>query len=186
MESHSAAREKARDRRLKEWAASRSIDVDGLDVGQRWVLFSALAFLAFVGQLAPFRRLVAYWLSHCEMGLSSTVIGAVVGTTDRAVRKGRQYSPREFWQRLQKAKRGHPPPKLRREQVGPVAKFLAEHKRCSVAELLGFIHETFNVVMDRLTLRRFLKRYGLGCLREEMVEDTPFLPDAPNTEAPSR
>jgi hypothetical protein len=53
-----------------------------------------------------------------------------------------------------------------------------------VAELLGFIRQTFQVEMDRLTLRRFLKRYGLGCLREDAVENTPFLPAALPMEAP--
>jgi transposase len=177
MHSQHVAREAGRDKRLTEWASLCSVDLTALDAGQQWVIFAALSFLEFVGRLAPMRRVVAYLLSHCRMDLASTVIGAVVGTTDRAVRKTRQVPARELWKRLREARRGHPPPKLRKEQVGPVAKFLAEHKRCSVAELLGFILETFNVQMDRLTLRRFLKRYGLGCLREDEVEDTPLLPD---------
>jgi hypothetical protein len=171
-------REARRDERLAEWAASSGVDVSALDAGQRWVIFAALSFLTFIEAVPALRRVVAYLLSHCDLDLSSPIVGAVVGTTDRAVRKGRTFAPKEFWHRLQKAKRGHAPPKLRREQVGPVAKYLAEHKRCSVAELLDFIEKTFGVQMDRLTLRRFLKRYGLGCLREEIVEDTPFLPAA--------
>ncbi len=185
MQSRQQAREVQRDRCLEEWAARTGSDLGGLDAGQRWVVFAAVSFLEFIGGLPSLRRMVAYLLSHCGLELSSMTIGAVVGTTDRAVRKGRAYSPREFWQRLQKARRGHAPPKLRREQVGPVAKFLAEHKQCSVAELLGFIQKTFGVEMDRLTLRRFLKRYGLGCLREESIEDSPFLPARPPMEAPS-
>lgn len=185
MPLSSVARESERDRYLGEWAASSTVQLGELDAGQQWIVFAVLMFLEFVGRLAPLRRMVAYLLSHCGLGLSSTVIGAVVGTTDRAVRKGRQFAPREFWTRLQKAKRGHAPAKLRRDQVGLVAKFLAEHKQCSVAEMLGFIHTTFGVQMDRLTLRRFLKRYGLGCLREQTIEDTPFLPAAPATEARS-
>ena len=70
--------------------------------------------------------------------------------------------------------------------MGLVAKFIAEHKRCSVAELLGFIKATFNVEMDRLTLRRFLKRYGLGCLREDAIEgNAPLLSAVPPMEARS-
>lgn len=185
MQSRYALREARRDSLLAEWAGAVGIELAGCDTGQQWIIFAALSFLESVVKLAPFRRLVAYFLSHCGMDLGSAVIGAVVGTTDRAVRKARQFPAREFWQRLQKAKRGHPPPKLQRDQVGPVAKFLAEHKRCSVAELLGFIRQTFQVEMDRLTLRRFLKRYGLGCLREDAVENTPFLPAALPMEAPS-
>jgi hypothetical protein len=66
--------------------------------------------------------------------------------------------------------------------VGLVARYLAQNKRCTVAELLSFIHHSFGVQLDRLTLRRFLKRYGLGCLREEAVQDTPLLSAAPSTE----
>ena len=187
MESPAAFNEAEREERLAEWAATSGVELAGLDGGQRGVVFAALTFLTFVRGLPALRRMVAYMLSHCGLGLSSAVVGAVVGTTDRAVRKGRQFAPREFWRRLWKAKRGHPPPKLRREQVGLVAKFLAENKRCSVAELLGFVKKTFDVEMDRLTLRRFLKRYGLGCLREDVVKSPspPLLPVVPPTVARS-
>jgi transposase len=185
MKSPSALSEAEREQRLSQWASASGVELSGLDALQRGVVLAALTFLGFVGAVPALRRMLAYLLSHCGMGLSSAVIGAVVGTTDRAVRKGRQVAPGEFWKRLQKARRGHPPPKLRKEQVGPVAKYLAEHKRCSVAELLEFIHRSFGVHMDRLTLRRFLARYGLGCLREEAVVNTPLLSDAPPTQEPS-
>jgi len=145
-----------------------------------------VVFLSFVGTVAALRRMVGYLLAHSGLGLSTVVIGAVVGTTDRAVRKGRQVAPKEFWKRLQRARRGHAPPKLRKEQVGPVAKYLSEHPGCSVAQMLGFIRQSFGVEMDRLTLRRFLKRYGLGCLKQSSVVDTPLLSDAPPTGEPSR
>lgn len=185
MEPSPPPREQERCARLSDWAASSGVDLATLDEGQRWVLYAALSFLGFIGGFSALRRMVAYFLSHCGMGLSSTAIGAVVGTTDRAVRKGRTYAPAEFWKRLKSSRRGHPVPKLRRDQVGLVAKFLAEHKRCSVAEVLGFIQQSLGVEMDRLTLRRFLKRYGLGCLREEKVEDAPLLSAPPRTAAPS-
>jgi transposase len=174
-----------RERRLKQWASQSGVELSRLDALQRGVVLAAVTFVGFVGEVAALRRLVAYLLSHCGLGLSSAVIGAVVGTTDRAVRKGRQMSPQEFWKKLQQARRGHAPAKLQREQVGPVARFLAEHPRCSVAELLDFIHQSFGVQMDRLTLRRFLQRYGLGCLRQQAVESTPLLSDAPSTQVPS-
>jgi transposase len=186
MDSPQVVSEAERDERLVEWAGVAGVEVGSLDPGQRAVVFAAITFLAFVGtKLFALRRMVAYLLSHCGMGLSTVVIGAVMGTTDRAVRKGRGLPPREFWDRLQKARRGHPPPKLRRDQVGPVAKYLAEHKDCTVNDLLGFIQTTFAVQMDRLTLRRFLKRYGLGCLRDETVAESPLLSAAPPTEVRS-
>jgi hypothetical protein len=69
--------------------------------------------------------------------------------------------------------------------VGLVAKFLAEHKQCSVAELLGFIQKSFGVALERHTPRRFLERYGLGCLREEAVTGSPLFSAARPMEARS-
>jgi transposase len=175
-----------REQRLKKWAAASGVELEKLDSLQQGAVLAGLVFLGFVGTVAALRRMVSYLLSHSGLGLSSAVIGAVVGTTDRAVRKGRQVAPKEFWKKLQKARRGHPPPKLRREQVGPVAKYLSEHPGCSVAEVLGFIRQSLGVKMDRLTLRRFLKRYGLGCLKHASVVDTPLLSDARPTGEPSR
>lgn len=186
MKSPAAMSQAEREKRLKQWARERGVELSRLDALQRGVVLAALTFLGFVGEVAALRRMVAYLLSHCGLGLSSAVIGAVVGTTDRAVRKGRQVEPKEFWKNLQQARRGHAPAKLQREQVGPVARFLAEHPRCSVAELLDFIHHSFGVQLDKLTLRRFLKRYGLGCLRQEAVVDTPLLSGVPSTQVPSR
>jgi transposase len=167
-----------RDQRLKEWATRSRVSLAKLEEGQQWVIYAALTFLAAVGDVAPLRRVVAYLLCHSGMGLSTAVIGSVVGTTGRAVRDGQQFVPLEFWKRLRSQRRGHAPPKLPREAVGVVAKFLAEHQGCSVAEVLSFIAEKLGVTMNRLTLRRFFKRYGLGCLREGAVQDTPLLPDA--------
>lgn len=186
MKSPAALSQAAREKRLAKWASESGVELSQLDAFQRGVVLAALTFLSFAGSVAAMRRIVAYLLSHCGMGLNSAVIGKVVGTTDRAVRKGRGVGPQEFWKRQRLARRGHPPTKLKREQVGLVARFLSENKRCSVAELLAFIHRSFGVQMDRLTLRRFLVRYGLGCLRQESVADAPFLSDVPSTEGPSR
>ena len=179
------SRQTERDRVLAEWAGLHGVDLGTLDAGQRWVIFASLRFLEFVGPLLPLRRVVGYMLSHCGMELSSPIVGAVIGRGERVIRKTRAFKPVLFWNRLREERRGHQRPKLSPEHVGPVARFLAEHKKCSVAELLGFIQESFGVTLDRLTLRRFLNRYGLGCLREQSVVDTPLLPDAPSTAAPS-
>lgn len=173
-----------REQLLSKWSKSSGVDVDKLDVYQKGVVVAALAFLAFVGQVPALHRLVTYVLAHCGMGLSSTLIGAILGTTDRAVRQTRQYSPKEFWHRLQKAQRGRPAHKLQPEQVGPIARFLVENKQCSVAELLSFIEEQLGVRVDKVTLRRFMQRYGLGCLRGESVEGSPLLSEVQPTEGP--
>ncbi len=41
-------------------------------------------------------------------------------------------------------------------------------------EVLDFIAQELGVTIDRLTLRRYSARYGLGCLRGDLVTDTPF------------
>lgn len=186
MKSPAAWSGAERKQRLAKWAAKSGVELSELDEWQRGVVLAALTFLSFVQGVPGLKRVVAYLLSHCGMGLGSAVIGAVVGTTDRAVRKGRQQSPKEFWKRQQQARRGHAPAKLQPEQVGLVAQFLSENKSCTVAEVLGFIHQSLGVQLDRLTLRRFLKRYGLGCLRQQAVVATPLLSEGRSTEAPSR
>jgi len=176
-------RDNDRNRVLADWARERKVDLAPLDPGQRAVLVAALRFLQFVGAVPALRRMVGYMLSNCGMDLSSPMVAAVVNRSEQAVRKARQIPPARFWSRLQRPQRGHAAAKLAAADVGPVARFLATHKKCSVAELLTFIKATFGVELDRLTLRRFLKRYGLGCLREDTVEDAPLLSAAPSTAA---
>ena len=65
-------------------------------------------------------------------------------------------------------------PKLGPEHVGPVAKYLAEHSGARVKEILQFIEDEFGVQLDRLTLRRYIKRYGLGCLQGEIHQQGPL------------
>ena len=184
MKSPAAGSPAARERRLKQWADKSGVELSGLDEWQRGVVLAAITFLSFVKGVPALGRVVAYLLSHCGMGLSTAVIGAVVGKTDRAVRKGRQQSPKQFWKRQQQPRRGHAPAKLQREQVGVVAQFLAENKQSTVEQVLEFIHRQLGVQMDRLTLRRFIQRYGLGCLRKEAVEGTPLLSAPRSMEAP--
>ena len=75
---------------------------------------------------------------------------------------------------LRESKRGHAAPKLKPEHAGPIAKYLVEHPRGKAPQILRFVAETLGVTVDRLTLRRYLERYGLGCLREEQAHDTPL------------
>jgi transposase len=185
MKSPAAWSQSERERRLKKWAEKSEVELSGLDEWQRGVVLAAVTFLSFARGVPALGRVVAYLLSHCGMGLSTAIIGAVVGRTDRAVRKGRQHSPKQFWKRQQQARRGHAPAKLQREQVGVVAQFMAENQQCTVEQVLEFIQQRLGVQMDRLTLRRFIKRYGLGCLRKGAVEAPPFLSAPRSTEAPS-
>ena len=42
-----------------------------------------------------------------------------------------------------------------------------------------------NRIRDRKTLRVYLTRYGLGCLRGELLADSPLLSEAQTSEVPS-
>jgi hypothetical protein len=78
---------------------------------------------------------------------------------------------------------GHRKPKLQPEHAGLLAKYLVEHKRAKVNDILAFIEHELGVSMDRLTLRRYIQRYGLGCLRnDEHVDDgAPLFSAQPST-----
>jgi hypothetical protein len=71
---------------------------------------------------------------------------------------------------------GHRKAKLKAEHAGIVAKYLVQHPRSRVNDLIDFISSQLGPKLDRLTLRRYLKRYGLGCLREaEIAGPSPLL-----------
>ena len=170
----SAERKCARDEHLDQWAKAHQIKIDRLDEGQKWVVFSALRLLAVIGGISALKRLMGYFLAHCGMGLSGTVIGALIGVSDRSIRQNKQYTADELWQRVSQPTRGHRPRKLEHEHAGILAKYLVEHRRAKVDEILSFLAEKLGITMDRLTLRRYIERYGLGCLRGEVHDDGPL------------
>lgn len=178
-------RRNARDEELYRWSEEHRVDVERLDEGQRWVVFAALRVLTVIGKLKPLRRIFGYFLAHSGMGLGSTLIGALIGVTDRAVRQTREHSAKQMLKSIRNPTRGRPKAKLGPEHAGLVAKYLATHSKPTVAQILEFIATELGVTMDRLTLRRYIKRYGLGCLRGETHERAPFLSARPTTAAPS-
>jgi transposase len=167
-------RQQMRDRRLAQWGEEHGFNMSSLDEGQRWVVFAALVVLGVIGELKPLKRLLGYMLAHSGLGLGSSLIGALIGVSDRAVRYTQAQSAREMLEHVRDPKRGHAPPKLKPEHAGPIAKYLVEHPRVKAPQILEFVAETFGVTVDRLTLRRYLERYGLGCLREEKTQGTPL------------
>ncbi|MBI4821605.1 MAG: hypothetical protein HY791_35415 [Deltaproteobacteria bacterium] len=162
---------------LSAWAVETKIDLEQLDLGQQWVLFAALEVVAFLDTVGPLKRMVGYFLAHSGMGLTSAVVAAVVGVSDRAVRKTRSQSPEDRLHNVRHPSQGHRKPKLATRDVGRLAKFFATNPKAKVAEVLSFVSIEFSVDLDRLTLRRFVKKFGLGCLRGDqvIVEDSPLL-----------
>jgi hypothetical protein len=170
---------------LPAWAASAEVNLDRFDDGQQWVLFAALNIMGFVGTLPVMRRITGYLLTHCGMGLGTGVISSVIGLSDRSLRVAQALEPKQMLYSIRHPTGGHRKPKLKAEDAGIVARFLFEHPDSEVSEVLAFIRTRFGVTMDRLTLRRFVARFGLGCMRDESIRDAaPFLAK-PSTEVRS-
>lgn len=160
---------------LQEWATESGMDLGRLDPGQQWVIFAALNLIAFLGAIPVMKRLMGYLLAHSGMGLGTKVIAAVIGLSDRSLRTAQALRPAQMLHSIRHPTGGHRKPKLKAEHAGVVAKYLVEHPKAEVNDILEFINTRINVTMDRLTLRRFVKRYGLGCMRAESISATPPL-----------
>jgi hypothetical protein len=174
-----------RNKALEAWACQHDVDLSQLDDGQRWVVYAALQFSSHVGLLSALLRLLTYVLAHSGMGLPAPVIASLTGVSDRAVRTTKALAPEELLHSVRTPPRGRGKPKLGPEQAGTIAKFLVEHRDSEVNDLLAFIRKQIGVAVDRKTLRVFIGRYGLGCLREDAVHDRPLFSEPPDSEAPS-
>lgn len=181
-----AVRECRREQILREWAQQHHVRLERLDTGQQWVVYAALSVMAYVASVAPLRRVVEWVLMHSGMDLGSIVVGAVTGASARAVRDTQAMEAPALLRYVQKPVVGHRKPKLAPEHAGLLAKYLVEHKGAKVNDILAFIEREVGVSMDRLTLRRYIKRYGLGCLRDDQHADdgAPLFSAQPSTAGP--
>ncbi len=159
---------------LEAWARQSGICLERLDLGQQWAVYAALQATTHIGRLPGLRRMVGYLLAHSGMDLGTQVIAAVVGVSSRAVRTTQALSPTELLHSVRNPTGGHRPPKLEPVQAGPLAKFLVEHPRALVGETLAFVKDELGTEVDRVTLRRFIERFGLGCLKGERIADPPL------------
>jgi transposase len=162
---------------LQAWAKASDVSLNRLDLGQQWVIFAALNLIAFLGTIPVMKRLTGYLLAHSGMGLGTKVIAAVIGLSARSLRSAQVLKPEEMLHSVRHPVGGHRKPKLKAEHAGVVAKYLVEYSQAEVSQILGFIKTKIGVTMDRHTLCRYFKRYGLGCLRgEKIVDPSPLLP----------
>ena len=116
--ARSNQRKRLCDEQLQVWRTEHGVNVERLDEGQKWITFAAIQILTVVGNVAPLRRIVGYFLVHCGGELGSTLIGALVGTSDRNVRYYRNRNVEDFWQSVRSPIRGHRAPKLGPERWG--------------------------------------------------------------------
>ena len=170
-----------RDAVLGSWAQQTGVALEKLDDGQHWVIFAAVRAAESIGSIRPMKRVLSFFLSHSGMDLPNKVVGAIIGVSDRAVQTTRHLEPKELIDVVAQTKHAHRKPKLEPHHAGPVARFLVEHPRCEVSELLSFIKSELEIEVTRHTLARYMKRYGLGCLREIEVEGAPLFADTPAT-----
>ena len=183
-DTKTAEREALRVSALREWADAHQIDLARFDLGQQWVIFFALRVVTHLGKVAGLKRLVGYFLAISKMDLGGGTIAAIIGVSDRAVRSAQALAPAAMLHSVQHPVGGHRKPKLEAHHAGLIAKFLVDHPRALVQKVLDFIRTDLSVTIDRLTLRRYIARYGLGCLRGDLVTDTPLFSVEPVTEEP--
>jgi hypothetical protein len=156
-----------------------------LDDGQQWLVFAAISIGRAFEKIPPLMRLLAYAMAHSAMGLPAPVIAALTNVSDRAVRATKALTANELLHSVRTLPRGRGKPKLGPEHAGTVAKFLVEHPSSQVRDIIAFIRAELGVELDRKTLRVYLTRYGLGCLRGELLADSPLLSEAQTSEVPS-
>jgi transposase len=185
MNRPSENREQQRLKALQEWAHEKGVSLDPLDAGQQWLVFAALQVVTHLGSIAALKRVLGYFLAHSGMGLGTEVIAKIIGVSSRAIRSAQALPPERLLHSVRNPVGGHRQPKLNPEHAGPVAKFLVANPDAKVKQTLAFINKELQVEVDRLTLRRFFKIYGLGCLRGEIIDERPLFSDAPAGEEPS-
>jgi len=158
---------------------------------QQVLLQAAVWFVAVIAGQPLLLRMAAFFLLHAGMGLTPAQVGAAVGRTDRAMRTVRGLSARDLLDSIWAELRRHRQPKLHPEHAGPIAKYLVDHPRCTLAEVVAFISSDLRIELDPQTLRRFLDTYGLDVFRpdpkavQEAEEARPFRWGAPTSGAPS-
>jgi hypothetical protein len=161
------------------------VELRHLDDGQQWLVFAAISIGRAFEKIPPLMRLLAYAMAHSAMGLPAPVIAALTDVSDRAVRATKALTANELLHSVRTLPRGRGKPKLGPEHAGTVAKFLVEHPSSQVRDIIAFIRAELGVELDRKTLRVYLTRYGLGCLRGELLADSPLLSEAQTSEVPS-
>lgn len=175
------------------WSKEQAPLLEEATSAQRALLEAGVRFVAITGGSMLMRRLVGFVLLHTGMGLTPRQVGAALERTDRAMRNVRALTAEAFVDSVWNELGRHRKPKLSPSHTGPIIQYMLGHPRCTQREMIGFIHETFDILVDPLTLRRFFKKYNLGILREDQRKKTqeagaagnPFDLDEPASAGPS-
>lgn len=180
----SAHRLRARDQALQNLATEETgAALAALDDGQRWVLFAFVQLFQWLAPVPLLQRVVLSLVCHCGMDLRLGLVAQVLQSSTSTLTRMRSHSPQDLLAELRARRPG--PAKLRPEHAGPIARFLFEHPGADARTVRTFIHDELGVAIQRHTLARFLRRYGLGCLQQDRVQAPPLWPAPPPMAAPS-
>jgi hypothetical protein len=147
------------------WEREHAGVLEGMTVPQRVLLEAAVRFVAVIAGQPILLRVAGFFLLHADMGLTPAQVGAAVGRTDRAMRTVRGLSAHDLLDSIWAELGRHRLPKLHQEHAGPIAKYLVEHPRSTLPEVVAFIASDLGIVIETQTLQRFLAAYGLDVLR---------------------
>ncbi len=173
------------------WEREHASVLERSTAPQRVLLEAAVRFLAVIAGHPILLRMAGFFLLHADMGLTPAQVGAAVGRTDRAMRTVRGLSARDLLDSIWAELGRHRQPKLHPEHAGPIAKYLVDHPRSTLPEVVAFIANDLEIEIDPQTLHRFLATYGLDVLRPEQEaakgaeQARPFSSGAPTSGAPS-
>ena len=170
------------------WEREHADVLERATVQQRALLEAAVWFIAVIAGQPLLLRMAAFFLLHAGMDLTPAQVGAAVGRTDRAMRTVRGLSAHDLLDSIWAELGRHRQPKLHAEHAGPIAKYLVEHPRCTLPEVVAFIASDLGIEIDPQTLHRFLATYGLDVLRpdhgaaaKEAEDARPFSSGAPTS-----
>jgi transposase len=175
----------------ESWVRMHGQVLERATAAQRVLLEAVVRFVVAVEGQPVLLRAAAFFLLHAGMGLTPAQVGAAIGRTDRALRTVQALSAREFLESVWADLGRHRQPKLHAEHAGPIAKYLVDHPHGRQAAVVAFIARELGIEVDTVTLRRFLKAYGLNVLRgdrhdtDDADEQRPFPSGALASGAPS-
>src|SRR5215468_12329522 len=115
---------------------------------QRVLLEAAVRFVAVIAGQPLLLRMAAFFLLHAGMALTPAQVGAAVGRTDRAMRTVRGLSAHDLLDSIWAELGRHRASKLHPEHAGPIAKYLVDHPRCTLPEVVAFIATALKIQLD--------------------------------------
>jgi hypothetical protein len=143
------------------WLQDSAVPDATLTEPQRAVLQAAFHFLQQSGHDYFSRRLLSHVLLHAQTGIKVAPLARLLGFSRSAASAQQGLSAKEVVQAAHHRLAGRPHGKLLPRFAGPIAQFLCVQPQATRWDLLDFIRRTFGVLVSRMALHRFLKKYGL-------------------------